>query len=46
VIHLRFGNMKMKPFFETITKLWDDIVEMNKDHKLVNVFIDRIEGIE
>ncbi|TRX36767.1 hypothetical protein FNW52_05880 [Flavobacterium sp. ZT3R18] len=46
VIHLRFGNMKMKPFFETITKLWDDIVEINKDHKLVNVFIDRIEGIE
>jgi predicted nuclease of predicted toxin-antitoxin system len=46
VIHLRFGNMKMKPFFETITKLWDDIVDMNSDHKLVNVFIDRIEGIE
>jgi predicted nuclease of predicted toxin-antitoxin system len=46
VIHLRFGNMKMNPFFETITKLWDSIVEMNKDHKLVNVFIDRIEGIE
>jgi predicted nuclease of predicted toxin-antitoxin system len=46
VIHLRFGNMKMKPFFETITKLWDDIIEINKDHKLVNVFIDRIEGIE
>jgi predicted nuclease of predicted toxin-antitoxin system len=46
VIHLRFGNMKMNPFFETITKLWDGIVEMNKDHKLVNVFIDRIEGIE
>ena len=46
VIHLRFGNMKMKSFFETITKLWDDIVDLNKDHKLVNVFIDRIEGIE
>jgi predicted nuclease of predicted toxin-antitoxin system len=46
VIPLRFGNMKMKPFFETITKLWDDIIEINKDHKLVNVFIDRIEGIE
>jgi predicted nuclease of predicted toxin-antitoxin system len=46
VIHLRFGSMKMNPFFETITKLWDGIVEMNKDHKLVNVFIDRIEGIE
>jgi predicted nuclease of predicted toxin-antitoxin system len=46
VIHIRFGNMKMKPFFETIVKLWNDVVDMNSGHKLVNVFIDRIEGIE
>lgn len=46
VIHLRLGNMKMNPFFDLITKLWSDILEMNKDHKLVNVFVDRIEGIE
>ncbi len=46
VIHIRFGNMKMNPFFETIIKVWDDVVEMNKEHKLVNVFTDRIEAIE
>lgn len=46
VIHLRFGNMKMNPFFDLITKLWIDVLEMNNDHKLVNVFADRIEGIE
>lgn len=46
VIHLRFGNMKMNPFFDLITKLWNDILEMNSGHKLVNVFADRIEGIE
>jgi predicted nuclease of predicted toxin-antitoxin system len=46
VIHIRFGNMKMNPFFDLVTKLWIDIVEMNGSHKLVNVFKDRIEGIE
>ena len=46
VIHIRFGNMKMKPFFDTINKVWNDVVEMNKEYKLVNVFTDRIEGIE
>ncbi len=46
VIHIRFGNMTMNTFFETITKLWDAILDMNKGHKLVNAFVDRIEGIE
>lgn len=46
VIHIRFGNLKMKPFFVVINKLWSNILEINNGHKLVNVFIDRIEGIE
>ena len=46
VIHIRYGNMKMKPFYENISLVWDSIIELNSDHKLVNVFIDRIEAIE
>lgn len=46
VIHIRFGNMKMKDFHANICKVWDNVLEMNANHKLVNVFIDRIEGIE
>ena len=45
-IHIRFGNLKMKPFFIVTYKLWNDILELNNYHKLVNVFADRIEGIE
>ena len=45
IIHIRFGNMKMKPFFETITKVWTDVVEISKTHKLVTIYTDRIEGI-
>ena len=46
VIHIRFGNMKMKDFFETITRLWDDVLILNTDYKLVSVFKDRIEAIQ
>lgn len=46
IIHIRFGNMKMKDFFETISKLWEDVLLLNKDHKLVNVFKDRIEAFQ
>lgn len=46
VIHIRFGNMKMREFFLTITKIWNDVINLSEDHKLVNVFRDRIEAIE
>lgn len=45
VITIKFGNLKIKPFFDVMTKVWDDVVEINASHKLVNVCIDRIEAI-
>ena len=46
IIHIRFGNMKMKEFFGTINKVWHEVILLNETHKLVNVFRDRIEAIE
>lgn len=46
VIHIRFGNMKMKEFFDTVVKVWDDVMFLNTEHKLVNVFKDRIEAFQ
>lgn len=46
VIHIRFGNVNMKTFFELMTKHWNTVIELNYNHKLVNVYSDRIEGIE
>ncbi|WP_326936583.1 DUF5615 family PIN-like protein [Flavobacterium sp. PL11] len=46
VIHIRFGNIKMNQFYNAVSKLWDDVVEMNEGYKLVNVFQNRIEGIQ
>lgn len=44
VIHIRFGNMKMKQFRDTIANVWPEVINVCKDYKLVNVFTDRIEG--
>jgi len=46
IIHIRFGNVKMKEFFSILSLLWNDIQEMSDKSKLVNVFEDRIEAIE
>jgi ribosome-binding factor A len=43
VIHIKFGNMKIKEFHKTINKIYNSVMEISKDYKLVNVYIDRIE---
>ncbi len=45
VIHIRFGNLKLKDFFRMISDNWDEIKKLNDQYKLVNVFKTRIEGI-
>lgn len=46
VIHIRFGNLRMREFFTILSATRGDITELSETHKLVNVFRDRIEGIE
>lgn len=46
VIHIRLGNLKMRDFFTAMNSVWDEVLELNKEHKLVTVFRDRIEAIE
>jgi predicted nuclease of predicted toxin-antitoxin system len=46
VIHIKIGNIKFGEFEKFILANWGKIVSINETHKLTNVFIDRIEGIE
>jgi predicted nuclease of predicted toxin-antitoxin system len=46
VIHLKFGNLKIKDFHEVITKIWSIIESNVEDHILINVYLDRIELIK
>lgn len=45
VIHLKIGNMKMKDFYDIISSCWQEVIELNEDHKLINVYKDKIEAI-
>jgi predicted nuclease of predicted toxin-antitoxin system len=45
VIHVRFGNIKFNDFFKILTDNWNEIENLSNNYKLVNVFIDRIEGV-
>ncbi|MDQ3179519.1 MAG: DUF5615 family PIN-like protein [Acidobacteriota bacterium] len=46
IIHIKIGNMKLKDFNSAIEKLWTTTEKISENHKLVNVFIDRIEAVE
>ena len=45
IIHIKFGNMKMKAFHQAVTAIWEDVLHMSKEYKLVRVYVDEIEGI-
>ncbi|MFC2100842.1 DUF5615 family PIN-like protein [Bacteroidota bacterium] len=46
VIHLKTGNMKIQMLHSFLNKNWREIEQVSDSHKLTNVYIDRIEGIE
>ncbi len=45
VIHIRIGNMKISEMFIFLNLVWNDVIEMSSKCKLVNVYKDRIEGV-
>lgn len=46
VIHLKVGNMKLAEFRQFIFANWKEIEKMTTDYKLVNVYHDKITGID
>ncbi len=40
------GNMKLATFRTFMLSNWDAIERLNKTHKLVDVYLDRIVGID
>ncbi len=45
VVHLRFGNLRRAEFHARLERVWPQIEGMLRTHKLVNVYLDRLEGI-
>ena len=45
VIHIKLGNMKMKAFHNAVDNIWDEVLLMSKEYKLIRVYKEKIEGI-
>jgi predicted nuclease of predicted toxin-antitoxin system len=45
VVHLAFGNMRRNAYHAHLALAWPKIETLIKNHKLVRVFLDRIEGV-
>ena len=46
VIHIRFGNLRMREFHERNSAIWPVVCELSTRCRIVHVFEDRIEGID
>ena len=46
VVHLKFGNLKLKDFHAVISKTWNLIELQLESNNVVNVYLDRIESIQ
>lgn len=46
VVHIKCGNMRLAQFNRWLEDRWIQIEDMLEEHKLVNVYLNRIEGIK
>ncbi len=45
VVRLRIGNMRQRAFHAFLEQVWPAIETLLEHHKLVNVYLDRLEGV-
>ena len=46
VIHIKYGNMKMREFHRSLSNVWCEICSLSENHKLVRLYKNRIEAID
>jgi predicted nuclease of predicted toxin-antitoxin system len=46
IIHIKFGNLRLKEFIGVIENCWHEAENLLKDHTLINIYIDKIEAIK
>lgn len=46
LIHIKFGNVKMKIFFRILTSCWNDVETLIQTHTLINIYQNKIEAIK
>ncbi|SKB59606.1 DUF5615 family PIN-like protein [Dyadobacter psychrophilus] len=44
IIHFRTGNMSMKNFHMLVSRIWEEVLALSEEYKLVVIFNDKIEA--
>jgi predicted nuclease of predicted toxin-antitoxin system len=44
IVHLRFGNMRRKEFHRFLASVWPQVESLLPTHKLVCIYVNRIEA--
>lgn len=45
VVHLRFGNLRLAAFYAHLAQVWPRVEVLLEAHKLVNIYLDRLEAV-
>jgi predicted nuclease of predicted toxin-antitoxin system len=45
IVHIRFGNMRMREFHRHVVRLWPEVCALSEHYRLVLVFQDYLQGI-
>ena len=46
IVHVRLGNLRLKPFAQYLNSVWPTVESLLPKHKMISIFPDRIEGVE
>ena len=46
VIHIKFGNMKMREFYNILHSIWEEVCRLSEQYKLIRIYRDRLECID
>lgn len=46
VIHIKFGNLKIREFHEKISAIWDEIKNLIDENSLINIYLNKIEIVK
>lgn len=46
VIHIKFGNLKLREFEKIIYACWEQVEKLISTHSLINIYQDNIEAIK
>jgi len=46
IVHVRLGNLRLRPFVQHLNSVWPTVESLLPKHKLITVLPDRVEAIE